>query len=121
MPNEWEINLTGYNINKFRYRELKAKCYQYRDWQQIINSSTADKSVTAVCKTKTDKVEQALAIAISTTLNNQSAELHKRILKVITGQETFTKLQTYYEIKISSKKYYALRRIFYYELDKLFD
>lgn len=124
MPNEWELSLEKYNISKNRYYELKSKCKQYKDWERVTLQSTATEAEKVRCNHKMAVVNKALLNALNNTsisTANDIEYLHRHLLKIITGQESLTKLQTYYGVDISKNKYYLIRRIFYLELDKLVD
>lgn len=124
MPNEWELNLEKYNINKNRYYELKAKCKQYKDWEKVILQSNATEAKKMRYSEKMIAVNKALQNALEATTITKAIskeQLHSHLLKIITGQESLIKLQTYYGVDISKNKYYLIRRMFYHELDKLVD
>lgn len=106
---EWTLKLDKYKINTQRYFELKAKCKQYKDWEKS-------------CDEKSKRNIIAVNTALNTVLvKTGTLDLYDFLIKAITYQETLTKLQTYYCVKLSKNKYYEIRRMFFYELDKLVD
>lgn len=119
MPNEWELNLQKYNISKNRYLELKSKCKQYMDYKKAILIPNISEKEKNRCQRNIDAIELALHIALNKTPNFE--QTYCSILKIITGQETLIKQQTYHSIQLSKNTYYKVRRLFYCELDKLVD
>lgn len=121
MPNERTLNLSKYNISKHRYYELKAKVQQYSDWKMILQS-TAHTDELERCKRNISAIETAVekSMAVLPTFCDLNT-MKKHLISLISGKETLTKLQAYYEIKLSKNTYYEWRRIFYYELNKIVD
>lgn len=120
MPNERDIKI--YGISKQRYYELKAKTRQYAEWLATVKSNAAP----AAKKTKCEKNIQAVQTAVdkattSTKTIKNNDKIKKHLLQIITGKESLVKIQCYYEIPLSKNTYYAWRREFYFELDKIVD
>lgn len=120
MPNERDIKIHG--ISKQRYYELKAKTRQYAEWLAAVRSNASP----AVKKTKCEKNIQAIQTAVDKATANTKAiknndKIKKHLLQIITGKESLVKIQCYYEIQLSKNTYYAWRRAFYFELDKIVD
>lgn len=120
MPNERDIKIHG--ISKQRYYELKAKTRQYAEWLVAVKSN----AVSASKKIKYQKNIQAVQAAVdkataSTKAIKNNNKIKKHLLQIITGKESLVKIQCYYEISISKNTYYAWRREYYFELDKIVD
>ena len=120
MPNERDIKI--YGISKQRYYELKAKTRQYAEWLAAVRSN----AVSASKKIKYQKNIQAVQVAVdkataSTKAIKNNDKIKKHLLQIITGKESLVKIQYYYEIQLSKNTYYAWRRAFYFELDKIVD
>lgn len=122
MPNEWDLKLEKYNISKNRYHELKSKCKQYADWKSHITKNDLPPEQINKCFKNVAHVHHALFNACANTLPfeiDPYGATFGHLLKIITGQESYTKAITFFEVDIPQAKYYAIRRQFYYELDKI--
>lgn len=121
MPNERALNLSKYNISKRRYYELKSKVQQYDDWKAILQSN-ANISELERCRRNIKAIETAVEDSmVVLPILCDSKTMKKHLISLISGKESLTKLQTYYEIKLSKSTYYEWRRVFYYELNKIVD
>lgn len=122
MPNEWNLKLEKYNINKNRYHELKFKCKQYADWKSHIEKNDLPQERIDKCFKNIISVHNALFNACTNILSrgiDPKGTTFEHLLKIITGQESYTKAIVFFDTDIPQAKYYAIRRHFYYELDKI--
>ncbi|NCC15667.1 MAG: hypothetical protein EOM28_04875 [Clostridia bacterium] len=126
MAKERDLQLLDYDISDNRYRELKYFCRQYKEKQKRLRSITelsshqcgAKRSGGISDRTATVAIKKA-QLAAEIKMIEQSAleadgELYGYILENVTEGVSYE----YLDIPASRAGFYALRRSFFYILDK---
>ena len=126
LAKERNLQLLDYDISDNRYRELKYFCRQYKEKQRILRSITelsspqfqvtrgdAISDKTAKIATKKAQLTDDIKIIEQAALE-ADGELYAYLLKNVTDGVAYE----YLDIPVSRAGFYALRRRFFYLLDK---
>lgn len=125
--------LSKYNLSKHRFMELMHFCLQYEDWKRALNNLATIKSpeisdmpkgrglttdVTAELGIKRAELEHNCML-IEDAARAADESLYEYIIYAVTHEDvTYKYLSTVKHIPCSRNTWYAVRRKFYYMLDK---
>ena len=127
MANKRDLSLNEYNISKYRYRELKNFCLQYREKKMQLNSITLLGSAGAESNGKGNTISDRTAndaIRIAELKNDiaiieaSAREADETISKYILANVVDEISWEYMDAPIGRRQFYAARRKFFYILSQ---
>lgn len=121
------VSWEQYGISKFRYRELKYFCMQYREKKEKIRRGLTRGSAVSSSAAGLSKVEQQAINNIRyekdvRMIEEAAAEAHKElaqyILMSVINDMTYEDIMKKITIPYGKTDFYGARRYFYYILDE---
>jgi hypothetical protein len=132
LPNRRELKLNDYGISSKRYKELCGFCEQYTEWKDELEFkkdtlkskritdmplSTSGEDATLTLAIRRTDLENKCKI-IEDTAKQVDAFLFPYIIKAVTEEVPCWYLEEIMGMPCCRKDFYALRRYFYFLLDK---
>lgn len=126
MERQRNISWEKYGISKYRYRELKFFCLQYKEKKEKIRRGLTRGAAVQTTSTGNSKVEsQAInnvryaadVEAIEECCKEAHKDLAPYILQSVTEDITYEAIISQKRIPYGKTDFYAARRYFYYLLD----
>ena len=127
MSNKRDLSLNEYNISKYRYRELKNFCLQYREKKMQLNSITLLGSAGTESNGKGNAISDRTANdAIRITelkrdieiIETSAREADETISKYILANVVDEISWEYMDAPIGRRQFYVARRKFFYILSQ---
>lgn len=122
-----DLSLSEYNISKYRYRELKNFCLQYREKKMQLNSITLlgsagtennCKGNTISDRTANDAIRIAEIKNDIELIESSAREADETIQKYILANVVDEIPYEYMDAPIGRRQFYAVRRKFFYILSQ---
>lgn len=127
MANKRDLSLNEYSISKYRYRELKNFCLQYREKKMQLNSITllgsagtenGGKGNTISDRTANDAIRIAELKRDIEIIETSAREADETISKYILANVVDEISWEYMDAPIGRRQFYAARRKFFYILSQ---
>lgn len=127
MERQRNVSWDTYGISKYRYKELKFFCLQYREKKEKIRRGLTRGSAVSTSAAGSSKVEQqainnvryaADVLAIESAAAAAHKDLAKYILISVTEDKAYEDIVDLEKIPYGKTDFYGARRYFYYLLDQ---